>query len=710
MSSLTRQHSREQRPQHPQALSSAAAAAAAAATSAQPAQPASSDPGACPCVAGARVWLSSAANSLCLRISSTTDDELHIEVPSLSLSFSVTLGRPHGISVAEECSILESLESDSYSFLFGDDEAAANQRATATSAVRAVAGASVAADFSDHEGLSIAEILAFAHAHIQRMDRSWASPRSRGKRSRSVSGKRGGANGDVDGEGGDEDDVDNDGESDFGGEGDDYGDAEASDWGDTEEICALDEVSVEPPVTSTPSPLHAAGHGAAAASSSSSSSAAGSSSASSVTVLSKADVAALQAAMISRVAAALDVIPSSATLLLRKCRWNEDACTTRFRAEGSQFAAECGCARTLHELVAPPPDPNSNSNLSADPSTAPASFICPVCFDFEVPFDRTFALRCGHRLCLPCWCAYLRSEISGGSVSGGSALNTRCAASGCREAVGPGAVELILDHHDSAEEQAEHSDLLARYANLLALSFVDDSDALQWCPASGCEKIVRSTGKLGTVRCGCGKVFCFRCALDAHAPCSCAEAADWTARDKGSANLDTKYLIEQTKPCPNPKCGVRTKKEGQSLTDADTHARIELPESPALLDHALTFSVLLRSHFLFPCAASSGGCMFVMCSQCRCSWCWHCGQDGADHHVWGQSTRDWASRCGAALVLVASPPTAVVCLCVRSVTLSFFAQSATVHRTSPPTRRASRTAIYSTSKDSSTIARAARLR
>jgi hypothetical protein len=57
-----------------------------------------------------------------------------------------------------------------------------------------------------------------------------------------------------------------------------------------------------------------------------------------------------------------------------------------------------------------------------------------------------------------------------------------------------------------------------------------------------------------TVRCACGYKFCFRCKEEAHFPSTCDQATNWKQRDKGSASLDVKYIMEQTKPCPHCVC------------------------------------------------------------------------------------------------------------------------------------------------------------
>jgi len=532
----------------------------------------------CPCLSAARAWLSSPANTLRLRVLSERPDEWEIECPSLAtgsgaVTFGISLDLPHGITVSEEGSVLEELEADSYAVLFGDGEACEKQRqqfAAAASAAESDAGAAAAASAS-HDGCTVGAILAFAHAHIRRMDAGWASPNG------AKSSRRAGTDMDADefdaaGSGGGDDFDDDAGFGD---------DDDGEDWGDAEEVDAstLGVESSALPASAAASPARMTDVSSAAASStdalSTTHDSSGSSSSNGVRVMALAEASQLQASMIHRVSSLLGITSSAAIVLLRSCRWNEEACVARFRSEGVRFAQEVHAAGLLREFMAPPPE-----------SSASAPFECEVCYD-EVPLERTFSMRCGHRHCLPCWQNYLQSEIEGGSVTGGSALDTRCAGFQCKDALGHECVELILAHSDSPEEEAAHARLLERYEAMLVRSFIDENDSLAWCPAAGCERVLESHAKLNTVQCSCGHVFCFRCCLDAHAPCSCSEAADWMSRDKGAANLDSKFLLENTKACPN--CHVRTKKEG--------------------------------------------GCMYITC-RCKTSWCWHCGQDGKDHHVW----------------------------------------------------------------------------
>ena len=554
--------------------------------------------GGCRCLPTAKAWLASPANRLHLRLHKSTEDEWIIACPSLSadsdsglVSFAVTLPLPHGLAVADDGSILEELEAESYDCLFSEDESSHKKRqqleAAAAAAVAPAAKAAMTDDAhsdslpppgpasSKHDGCTVSAILSFAHEFIVKMDSGFGSPAATSAASASArpatakSPKKrdddDGFGGDDGAEGGDAFD-DGAGFSDDGGGNGDDGDGDG-DWGTTEEVDLLDAGvdASSKTMAGTPSPAHARlAVGFSAASVNPDNGVASSSAAAEggVHVYSKDDIASMQAVMIPRVAGSLCITNSAAILMLRKARWDENACIAKYKADPSGFAKEAGCLGLLREYMAPAPAHGADE-----------LFTCGVCYDDEVPWDRTFAMKCGHRFCLSCWGHYIESEIKAGSITGGNALGTKCAGEKCKEGLGQECIELILAYHDSAEEEASHKELLSRYENMLALSFVDDNDHLQWCPAPGCEKVIQSFSKLNTVKCSCGYLFCFKCKLEAHAPANCTEAAAWVLRDKAEANLDTKYLMEQTKPCP--KCHVRTKKEGGSKNERSTDAAKE---------------------------------------------------------------------------------------------------------------------------------------
>ena len=285
---------------------------------------------------------------------------------------------------------------------------------------------------------------------------------------------------DGEGEGGEEDDDDDD-------------------WGDAVELDPMASSADYPEHLNTPAPFlrkHV-----------------------SYTIITAADLPRLQSAMINRVASTLAITPSSAATLLRHCHW-DDADTVRlFEVDHHQLATDAGVATQLHSDVSQPLDPCS-------------TITCWICFE-DVAADRTFALPCAHSFCVGCWKEYLRAQIEGGDVTGKNALATRCPHGRCKEVMGMEAWEMILDEDDAQ--------LLSKYRQMLVRSFVDDSKSCAWCPKVGCDRIVAHSQRRSTIECACGHQFCFGCKGEAHAPAECAEALSWTARDKGTENLDTKW-------------------------------------------------------------------------------------------------------------------------------------------------------------------------
>jgi ariadne-1 len=119
---------------------------------------------------------------------------------------------------------------------------------------------------------------------------------------------------------------------------------------------------------------------------------------------------------------------------------------------------------------------------------------------------------------------------------------------------------------------------VARYAAALAASFVDDNDAIAWCPSPGCAQAVAYSARRATVACGEGHRFCFSCRRAAHAPCSCDQQEVWLKKEehkKSGAGKLTK--CDNVKPCPNPNCAVPTTKISGCMCDDVPEERSSLP-------------------------------------------------------------------------------------------------------------------------------------
>jgi ariadne-1 len=211
----------------------------------------------------------------------------------------------------------------------------------------------------------------------------------------------------------------------------------------------------------------------------------------------------------------------------------------------------------------------SLKSVVAQAADPKVTFSCGICMD-KSTVQNSYCLNCTHRFCRDCWVAFLEH-----SIDNGSCLTRSCPMPKCPETVGEEVYEMFLS-----------ASWFAKYTGMQIRSFVDDNEEFVWCPSPGCGRALGFSERKKSVSCDCNYRFCFRCKEAAHHPASCARAESWRLRDKGADSLNAKFLLNNTKPCP--KCKVRTEK--------------------------------------------NGGCMHVVCTQCKFQWCWHCG--GGDHHVW----------------------------------------------------------------------------
>eukprot|EP00455_Lapot_gusevi_P043652 TRINITY_DN5339_c0_g1_i3.p1 TRINITY_DN5339_c0_g1~~TRINITY_DN5339_c0_g1_i3.p1 ORF type:complete len:585 (-),score=114.62 TRINITY_DN5339_c0_g1_i3:14-1768(-) len=269
----------------------------------------------------------------------------------------------------------------------------------------------------------------------------------------------------------------------------------------------------------------------------------------------------MQRTMIERISTRYRMTLSAAGILLRRCKWNEAEFVRLYESNPAELCAKGGVGhQQLDRVFAEPTDPE-------------LILTCGICFD-ETEAKNTFALACEHRFCVECWKNHLKCAIRSGGPSGASCLFLTCPGEKCSLIVGEEVFAHLLERP-----------VFEKYLERLIKSFVDDNDAVTWCPSPRCNNAVAFSRRRKTVECGCGYRFCFECLETAHAPASCQQFVKWRDLDKGDQNLDTKYLLTQTKPCPH--CGVRTQK--------------------------------------------NGGCMYMSCIRCSKAWCWQCGK--SDHHV-----------------------------------------------------------------------------
>ena len=85
---------------------------------------------------------------------------------------------------------------------------------------------------------------------------------------------------------------------------------------------------------------------------------------------------------------------------------------------------------------------------------------------------------------------------------GAACVHTTCPEAACKTLVPPGLFARLLE-----------GPKLARYRQFRVEHFVSFSKELRWCPAPGCENVVRAGPCVSTVKCapaGCGFAFCMR--------------------------------------------------------------------------------------------------------------------------------------------------------------------------------------------------------
>jgi ariadne-1 len=224
---------------------------------------------------------------------------------------------------------------------------------------------------------------------------------------------------------------------------------------------------------------------------------------------------------------------AAAATLLRAYKWNKEKLIESYLENSDKTCAEAGI--TAAELSVDPPNPKLIET-------------CLICLE-ELPQAETFALSCGHRYCKECWKGYLQVKIKDGPVS----VYARCPAPKCKAIV-----------HEAAYKELVSPELYERYNSYLFRSFVEDNEQTKWCPYPGCTNAIRCerVGRRAPVKCGCGAVFCFRCAdssIGDHTPVPCEPLEKWLQKASDESE-NVKWMIANTKKCP--KCRSPIEKNG----------------------------------------------------------------------------------------------------------------------------------------------------
>ncbi|KAF2101617.1 ankyrin repeat and IBR domain-containing protein 1 [Rhizodiscina lignyota] len=283
-------------------------------------------------------------------------------------------------------------------------------------------------------------------------------------------------------------------------------------------------------------------------------------------VYSPQDIQSYQDKQIDEVSTILGQPPEITAILLRHMRWNKERLIEQYMDAQEQMLENVG----LDQDIAGPPRIETKKN-----------FMCDICCD-DQPGLETFAMKCGHRFCVPCYKHYLSRKIK----EEGEAARIRCPGEDCNRIVDSKSLDLLVA-----------TDLKERYQELLTRTYVDDKENLKWCPAPNCVYAVDCGVKqrdllkiVPTVHCDCGHNFCFGCTLTDHQPAPCALVRKWLKKcedDSETAN----WISANTKECP--KCRSTIEK--------------------------------------------NGGCNHMTCRKCRHEFCWMC------MGVWSEHGTSWYS-------------------------------------------------------------------
>ena len=203
---------------------------------------------------------------------------------------------------------------------------------------------------------------------------------------------------------------------------------------------------------------------------------------------------------------------------------------------------------------------------------------CGICFE-DFPVDRLATASCKvHPFCVECWEGYCDSKLHEGKTG---ILDVRCPDPGCGKRV---STEMVLRFLGDAEK-------VAKYHVFELEQFMEQNSAVKHCPAAGCDRFLLLENKdsltldqIQSCECECGKVFCWKCQEDEHAPVRCDIAKLWIAKNS-SESENQNWILSYTKPCP--KCSRPIEK--------------------------------------------NQGCMHMTCSQCRHDFCWTCLEPWSKH-------------------------------------------------------------------------------
>ncbi|CAI8030003.1 E3 ubiquitin-protein ligase arih1 [Geodia barretti] len=262
-------------------------------------------------------------------------------------------------------------------------------------------------------------------------------------------------------------------------------------------------------------------------------------------------------------------------LLLIACKWDKEKLLERYYAGDQEVlfreAHVVPQRRQQSQTDSTTLQVRTQSTAACGAAALPGQeFICDICMLAYI-FDAMCGLECGHYFCQECWDSYLKVMV----MCEGRSQSIQCPASHCSIVVDEATVLRLL----------RKPEVRKKYQLLITSSFVQDHPHLRWCPAPGCSHAVLCTNAdLQPVVCECGHSFCFKCCEEPHEPVLCNYLTRWKKKCDDDSETSN-WIHVNTKECP--KCRATIEK--------------------------------------------NGGCNHMVCSTCRCEYCWVCLGPWAPH-------------------------------------------------------------------------------
>lgn len=200
-----------------------------------------------------------------------------------------------------------------------------------------------------------------------------------------------------------------------------------------------------------------------------------------------------------------------------------------------------------------------------------AENICSICTEAN---QATTLRSCKHSFCNNCLKEYITMAIRTRCHS------VQCPEYGCDCVLDAGTLMSLVDFVDSI-----------RYVGILHDKFVTERTDWLWCPNTNCGRALQyESDNTGLCYCVCGEKICPRCKDVAHWPASCKPYRNFSQKLQESGDIkhfkDIPYTVTYSNGKECPKC--------QWIIEKD------------------------------------GGCPRVICSICKETFCWGCGQPYAN--------------------------------------------------------------------------------